>query len=64
MKKDPAIEMIRKARHEISERCGHDTQALIAHYRALEKKYEGRLVKESTAEYSAKQQAPLSQQDT
>ena len=52
MKKDPAIEKIRKTRHEISERYGHDTQALIAHYRALEKKYAGRLVRESTVEYS------------
>jgi len=54
MKKDPAIETIRKTRHEISERCGHDTQALIAHYRALENKYTDRLVRESTVEYSTK----------
>ncbi len=54
MKKDPAIESIRKTRHEISERHGHDTQALIAHYRALEKKYAGRLVRESTVAYATK----------
>ena len=52
MKRDPAVEKIRRTRHEISERCGHDTQALIAHYRALEKKYAGRMVRESTVEYS------------
>lgn len=54
MKRDPAIENIRKTRHEISERYGHDTQALIAHYRALEKKYSGRMVKESAVEYSTR----------
>ncbi len=51
MKKDPAIESIRKTRHEISERYGHDTQALIAHYRAMEKKYADRLVREATVKY-------------
>jgi len=54
MKRDPAIDEIRKIRHEISERYRHDTHALIAHYRALEKKYAGRLVRESTVEYSSK----------
>lgn len=48
MKKDPAIERIRKTRHEISEKHGHDTRALITHYRALETKYADRLVRESS----------------
>ena len=52
MKKDPAIESIRKTRHEISEKHGHDTHALITHYRSLEAKYAGRIVKESGAKYS------------
>lgn len=50
MKKDPAIAKIRKARHEISKKYGHDTQALLAHYRSLERKYADRLVRESTVE--------------
>ena len=54
MKKDPAIEAIRKTRHEISEKHRHDTRALIAHYRALERKYADRIVRESTAEYTPK----------
>jgi len=54
MNKDPAIETIRKTRHEISKQCGHDTQTLIAHYRALEKKYADRLVRESTVEYTTR----------
>ncbi len=54
MKKDPAIEKIRETRHAISEKYGHDTRALIAHYRSLETKYEGRLVRESMSEYATK----------
>jgi len=54
MKKDPAIEEIRKTRREISRKSGHDTRALIAHYRSLEPKYAARLVRESTGEYSTK----------
>ena len=52
MKKDPAIETIRKTRHKISQKYGHDTQALLAHYRSLEKKYAHRLVRE--ADYATK----------
>ncbi len=54
MKKDPAIEAIRKIRHDISQKYGHDTRALIAHYRTLETKYASRIVNESAAEYSTK----------
>jgi len=54
MKKDPAIQEIRKTRREISRKFGHDTRALIAHYRSLEAKYADRLVRESAAEYSTK----------
>ena len=54
MKKDPAIEKIRKTRREISQKYGHDTRALIAHYRALEPKYADRLVRKSTGEHATK----------
>jgi len=54
MKKDPAIEKIRKTRHQISQKYGHDTRALIAHYRSLETKYADRILKESTAEDSTR----------
>ncbi len=37
MKPDPAIEEVRAVRHRISEEFGHDTQALLDHYRELEK---------------------------
>lgn len=51
--KDPAIEEIRRTRHQISEKYGHDTRALLAHYRSLETKYADRLVKDSTTEHAA-----------
>lgn len=51
MKKDAAIEQVRKARRKISRQHGHDTRALLAHYRALEPKFATRIVKESAAEY-------------
>ena len=54
MKKDPAIDAIRKTRQAISKKCGHDTQALLAHYRALESKYAERMVKEHSSSYTAR----------
>jgi hypothetical protein len=54
MKRDPAIEEVRKVRWGISRKFGHDTRALIAHYQTLESKYADRLVKESKTGYSLK----------
>ena len=54
MKKDPALEKIRKTRHDISQKFGHDTRALVAHYQALESKFADRLVRESEVAYSPK----------
>ena len=34
--KDPAIEEVRQARHEISRECGHDLHKVAAYYRAVE----------------------------
>ena len=51
MKDDPAIEAIRKTRHEISRRFGHDTKALIEHYKKMQEKYADRLVAEPSAVY-------------
>ncbi len=44
MKKDQAIEEIRSIRHKISEQFGHDTKALLDHYKELEKKYADRIL--------------------
>ena len=44
MKRDIVIDEIRAVRHRISERFGHDTKALLDHYRELEKKYEDRML--------------------
>lgn len=43
MKDDPAIEAIRNTRHEISGRFGHDTKALIEHYKKMQETYADRL---------------------
>jgi len=48
MWKDAAIEEIRAVRHEISAQFGHDTKALLDHYRDLERQYEDRLLREPT----------------
>ena len=34
--KDPGIEEVRKARHEISEECGHDLHKVASYYRKVE----------------------------
>lgn len=38
MKTDPLVEAIRKARHEISQECGHDAYRLVAYYQARERR--------------------------
>ena len=45
MKPDPAIEEIHTVRHRISEEFGHDTQALLNHYRELEKLHPERVLR-------------------
>ena len=35
--RDEAIEEIRRARHKISEECGHDVGRVLGHYQAVEK---------------------------
>jgi len=52
MSSDPAIDEIRKTRCEISQRFGHDTKALIAHYRELQAKYAHRLLPDEPARSS------------
>lgn len=44
MKQDIVIDEIRAVRHRISEQFGHNTKALIDHYRDLEKKYQDRMM--------------------
>ena len=54
MKRDVAIEEIRKTRYQISEKFSHDTRAIISHYRKLESKYAHRILMESTVKYLSK----------
>lgn len=57
MQTDEAIEEIRRVRHEISEEFGHDTQALLDHYRSLEQRYQHRLLKTGSDSRSEKGEA-------
>ncbi len=50
MKSDEAIAEIREVRQRISEEHGHDTKALLDHYRELEKKYKDRLLSKVKAQ--------------
>ncbi len=34
--KDPGIEEVRQARHEISKECGHDLHKVASYYRTVE----------------------------
>ena len=52
MKKDIAIEDIRKVRHDISEKHGHDTKALLEHYKRLESKFSARILREARGGYA------------
>jgi hypothetical protein len=46
IKNDPLAE-IREVREKISAIYGHDTNRLIKHYKELEKRYKGRMAKDS-----------------
>lgn len=43
MKRDPAIEKIRKTRHEISQQFNHDIKAILDHYKSLEINYRDKI---------------------
>ena len=49
MKSDAAIEEIRATRREISRRFGHDTRALVAHYKDLQEQFADRLLTQPVA---------------
>jgi len=44
MRQDRAIEEIRAVRRKISAQYGHDTKALLKHYKELEAKYKNRII--------------------
>jgi len=45
MGKDILVDEIRAVRHRISERFGHDTKALLDHYREMETRYRDRMLR-------------------
>ena len=55
MKRDPVVDEVRAVRHRISERFGHDTKALMDHYRQLERQYSNRMLREPPLRDATKQ---------
>jgi len=55
MKRDPVVDEVRAVRHRISERFGHDTKALMDHYRQLERQYSNRMLREPALRDATKQ---------
>jgi hypothetical protein len=58
MKPDPPIDEIRAVRHRISEEFGHDTRALLDHYRELEKRHPGRFLRRRPRPQRPEPEAP------
>jgi hypothetical protein len=56
MKADPLLDEIRAVRRRISARFGHDTKALVDHYRELEKQYADRMLSRPLVASSAKRE--------
>ena len=50
MKRDAAIDEVREVRHQISVKHGHDTKALLQHYKHLEGRYASRILREPPAD--------------
>jgi len=48
MKDDPTINIVREARHRISQAVGHDPRKLVEHYRQLQDRHRERLVSRQT----------------
>jgi hypothetical protein len=48
MKDDPTITRIRKTRHNISKKCGHDPKKIVDYYIKLQKKHKERFLTKET----------------
>lgn len=46
---DDPIDLVRAARHRISERLGHDPARVVEHYLTVQEAYRGRLLQEQGA---------------
>lgn len=51
---DDPIDLVRAARHRISERLGHDPARIVEHYLTVQEAYRGRLLQEPAANGSNK----------
>ncbi len=50
---DPVIDEVRKVRHRISERCGHNLERLVAYYLELQLQFHDRLISNERSSKSA-----------
>lgn len=60
MKPDPVLERIRTVRREISEKCNHNPQELVAHYQEMEEQFKGRILKQALKETTVPSDKSLS----
>ena len=54
MKSDPAIDAIRKVRHQISASVNHNPRKLVEHYRELQERHQDRVVSRNVVESKSK----------
>lgn len=54
MKDDATILRIRKARHQISERCSHDAKCLVEYYLKLQEQHSNRLLTREKSKHKKK----------
>ncbi len=54
----PIVEEVRRRRHELSERFGHDLRKYGEHLREVEKEYQDRLVSQVTVVRSPERETP------
>lgn len=57
MTADPAIDAIRKVRHQISASVGHDPRKLVEHYRKLQERHRDRVVSRNVEEPKSKNES-------
>ncbi len=60
MKPDPVLERIRTVRGEISKKCNHNPQELVAHYQEMEEEFKGRILKQASTKTTVPSDKSLS----
>ena len=58
MKNDPVLDEIRRVRHAISQKIGHDARRIVSYYAELQRQHKGRIVDLSNDAATRKESAP------